>query len=343
MIDVIATIVADVNDGGWRASGKIFNDADRLTFYQSIECWFDLYTDAWEATPRPAFIGHLLPDQWEKTFQSSIAPFGAFTAQEFMKRGEIQGIYFTDQASPANEHQINGLTLAGIVSHIVGQSGENGHCNLVRGVWPEGIITLDLDTANSTAIDTYEIKQGNFWQRLQEIAKIDFYLLWMGKDNVLHFRPHPMSGSLPSVVFDLDKNLMSEPLEIETRNTENVGQILIDGTTPAGLQINGKYPTEPTAGPIVHKSGYIATANTKMSDIAERMYKFDNRSHSVTTQIGNGIGLLIDLMDRVSITYSSTTDGIAWSEKKFWVHQIKVDILQNFTAKTTLKLEAENS
>ena len=261
-----------------------------------------------------------------------------------MKRGEIQGIFFTDNAAPANEHQITDMTLADIVSHIVGQAGEFGHCNLVKDIWPEGIITTDIDFDNSTEVDSYEVKQGNFWQRLQEIAEIDFYYMWVSKANVFNFKPHPMfSASLPTPVFELDDEWLAEPLDIETRNTEQVGQIKLSGTTPAGLQITGWYPDDPTAGPIVERGNYLGTANTLMSDIAGRMYGFENRSHTVTAHIGNGTGLLIDLMDRLSITYASAADGIDWDEKKFWVHKIKVDILANFTARTTLELEAENA
>lgn len=341
-VDVIATIEASVDDGGWRASGQVFNDNDRLEWYQEIESWFDLYAGGWYGLPRPAFIGHLLPEPWSKTFQTSTTPFNAFTAQEFMKRGELQGIFFKDDATPTNEHQITDMTLADIVSHIVGQSGEYGHCNLVKDVWPEGIITTSIDTTNSTEIDSYEVKQGNFWQRLQEIAEIDFYYLWVDKANVLHFEPHPMFGaSLPTAVFDLDSALLSDPLEIENRNTEKIGQVRLNGTTPAGAQISGRYPTEPTAGPIISKSNYIGTADTLMADVAERMYKFENRSHTVNAQVGNGTGLLVDLMDRVTITYTSAVDGVAWSAKEFWIHKIKVDILANFTARTIFTLEAE--
>lgn len=339
-VDVIATIEASVDDGGWRASGQVFNDNDRLEWYQEIESWFDLYAGGWYGLPKPAFIGHLLPEPWSKTFQTSITPFNAFTAQEFMKRGELQGIFFTDQDTPTNEHQITDMTLADIVSHIVGQSGEFGHCNLVQGVWPEGIITTSIDTANSTEIDTYEVKQGNFWQRLQELANIDFYYLWFSKDNILNFKPHPMFGVIPNVVFNLDSALLAEPLKIENRNDEFIGQVKLSGTTPAGLQIYGRYPTEPTAGPINEKSGYLGTSDALMADIAERMYKYENRSHSVTAQIGNGVGLLLDLMDRITVTYTSAADGIAWSAKNFWVHGISVEILSNFTCRTTLKLEA---
>lgn len=357
-IDVIARIEASVDDGGWRASGSVFNDADKLTWYQYIESWFDLYAGTWEVLPRPALVGHLLPDPFVKTFQTSEAPFNAFTAQEFMNRGEVQGIFFKDVASsPANRHQIIDMSLAKIFYEIF-----SGHCNLMDAseaanydntLWggaittvthPEGFVKLSIDTTNSTEIDIYEVKQGNFFQRLQEIAEIDFYHLWIDKAATLHFEPHPMFGaSLPSAVLDIDSGLLAEPLEIETRNDEQIGQVILSGTTPSGLQIYGRYPTDPTAGPIVEKSGYIATADTNMDGIAERMYKYQNRSHSVTAKIGNGIGLLLDLMNRISVTYTSTPDGIAWSTKYFWIEGIIIEILQNFTCRTTLRLEAENA
>lgn len=344
-VDIIAKITADVNDGGWRATGEVLGDADKFDFYQEIEVWFDLYTSGgWEAFPRPGFKGHLVPESWQKLLQTSRAPFGAFTAQEILKRGRIQGIFFKDEGSPANQHQINGMTYADIIEHNLGKSGEYGHCNLVRGIWPEGIITLDLDSANSSAVDEYDLKEGNFWQRQQEIAEIDQYWLWVDKFNTLHFKPHPMFfGTLPTPVLTLTNDLLLEPLTIERRNPETIGQIKIQGHTPAGAQISGKYPPDPTAGPIVVRSGYLATTSSQMDTIAEWIYKFKNRDYTVQARIGNGLGLLLDLMDRLQITYTSSADGISWSEKKFWLHKIEVELRRNFTAMTTLGLEAENA
>lgn len=346
-IDVIARIEGDVENGGWQASGVVVNDADLIDFYQEIEVWFDLYIkgSGWERLPRPAFIGHLNPETIQKTFQTSKAPLRAFTSQEFLKDrdAEIQGIFFKHVASsPGNDHQIVSMTYADIVGHIMGQAGEYGHCNLVRDVWPEGFVTLNLDTANSSAVSSYDLKKGNFWTRLQEIADIDFYYLFFSKANVLNFVQHPMFGTLPTPALDLTSSLLLEPLAITPRNVQ-VGQVKLRGQTPAGLQITGIYPTDPTAGRVIERAGYMATSNAKMTTIAERMYKFENRSHTVEAKVRGGVGLLLDLMDRVSITYASAADGISWSAKKFWVHRIVVEVLTNFTARSTLLLEAENA
>lgn len=357
-VDVIGKIEGSVQDGGWTATGAVFNDADRLDFYQEIEAWFDLYAGSgWGAQPRRGFRGHLMPETWQKVFLSSEAPFSAFTAQEYMKRGEIQGIYYRNVAgSPANRHQIINMSLAKIVYEIVG-----GHCNLMHAseaanydssLWSgsfttttsdEGFMYLDIDDANSTDLDEYEVKQGNFWSRLQEIAGIEFYLLYVDKFNVLHYVPHPMfDATLPDAVLTITSDLLLEPLTIERRNTEAVGQVKLQGTTPSGLQISGKYPSNPTAGPIVYRSGYLATANTLMNTIAERMYKSETRDYRITAVLPGGIGLLLDLMDRVSMTYTSSGDGITWSAKKFWIDSISVELLAGHTARTTLVMDAEN-
>lgn len=341
-VDVVGRIEAALDRGGWQASGVVLGDADRLDFYQEIEIWLDLYAGGWEAQPRAAFRGHLLPEPWQRLIQTSQAPWSAFTAQEFMRQGQIQGIFFKDVASPANQHQINGMTYADIVEHILGKVGQHGHCNLVRGVWPEGILTLDIDRINSSPVNEYEVKAGNFWSRLQEIAEIEFYLLYVDKSSILHYVPHPMFGTLPAPVLTLSSDWLLQPLTIERRNTEQAGQIKLHGSTPAGLQIAGKFPAEPGAGPVVERSGYVAANNSQMNAIAERMYRFSNRGFTVTARIGNGVGLMLDLLDRLQITYSSAADGISWSAKKFWVHGIAVEILSNFTARTTLTLEAEN-
>lgn len=343
-LDHLGTIEGSIQDGGWRANGDIFGDADRLAWYQAVESWLWLYAGgAWEASPRLAFRGHLLPDAWQKTFQTSVAPWQGFTAQEFMRRAEVQGIFFRDESTPANAHQVNGLTYGHIIEHTCGIVGEYGHCNLVRDVWPEGFMDLNIDKTNSVAIDEHEVKRGNFWSRLQEIANIQFFLLYLDKTNTLNAIFHPMFGTLPTPVLDIDSDLLLEPLKITPRNTEQVGQIRLQGSTPAGLQISGKYPADATAGPIIQRTGFKATASTLMNTISERMYKYDNRDVSVVATLPGAIGLLLELMDRVSITYTSSVDGVAWSAKKFWIEAIRVEIQRDFMATTTLNLEAENA
>ena len=209
--------------------------------------------------------------------------------------------------------------------------------------WDEGFVLLDIDTTNSSSVDEYDLREGTLWSKLQELADNDNYYVFFDKTNKLHFIPHRMFGTLPSVVFTLTSDLMIEPLVFERRDPATVGQVKVNAFTPAGTQISGKYPSAPTAGPIQELGGYYATNSSSLGDIAERIYKFDKRDYTVTVQIGNAMGLKLELMDRVAITYSSAVDGISWSSKKFWIHEIGVDILENFTAKTTLTLEAENA
>lgn len=358
-VDVIARIEASTQDGGWRSTGAVFGDADRLQFYQQLTAWFDLYgSGAWEAGPRAAFVGHLSPEPWLKTFQSSTADWNAFTAQEVMKKGNIQGIFYKNVASsPANRHQIIDLSYAKIVYEMI-----SGHCNLMDNsqaaiydpqLWAgaftsptfqEGYVFLDLDISGSTLVSDYLVREGGFWERIEEMAQRDLYLAYTDQAGVFHFVPHPMfDAALPSPVFELTADLLLQPLRIERRNTETVGQIIIQGTTPQGLQISGRYPADPAIGPIVTRAGYLATTDTIMTTLATRQYKFSNRDYRIEAKLPGAVGLMLDLLDRLSVTYTSSADGIAWSSKKFWIDSIAVEILENFKAVTTLVMDAENS
>ena len=341
---IIAGIEGGLREGGWAASGEVFSNAGQLQYYQAVDVWYDMFSGGgWHPFVQPAFRGHLMPDPFRKTFQASVTNWSAFTGQQFLKEWDIQGIFFKNVGSPANQHQIAKMTYAEIVRHIIGQSGQYGHCNLVRGVWPEGVISLNVNNTNSNEVAEYEVKQGGFWDTLSKIAGLDEYIIYFGKDNSLNYIPHPMFGTLPTPVFTITSALMLEPLTIEKRNVEKIGQVKVQGTTPAGLQLTGKYPTSPQPGPVVVKSGYLATSAANLNDMAERIYKFNNRDYIVTVVLPGAIGLMLEIVDRVAITYTSATDGITWSEKKFWINKIIVDIGESFTAKTTLTLDAENA
>lgn len=356
-VDTIAKIEASLDNGGWSATGAVFNDADRIDFYQALNAHFRLYAGGgWEGLLRPAFRGHLVPDPWQKIFQSSNAPFKAKLANEIMKAGEVQGIYFKSVASaPANRHQIINMSYAKIIYEII-----SGHCNLMHSseaanydssLWSgafttqtfdEGFLFLDLNLTNSSLVGQYTVRQGGFWSKLSEIADIDNYLLYVDKTNTLHAIPHPMfNASLASSVLTITSGLLLEPLTIE-RRYQTVGQVRISGSTPDGTQISGKYPDDPQPGPVLQKTGYMAASNAAMTAIATRIYKYQNRDSVVTAVLPGAVGLLLELVDRVAITYTSTVDGMAWSAKKFWISDISVAVKSNFTATTTLKLDAEN-
>ena len=356
MTNVIASISADVDDGGWEADGIVFNDADALDFNQTVKSWYGYYAGGWTDNAG-AFSGHLSPDPWTKTLQSSNAPWKAYTAHEMMKRGDLQGIFFKSEASPANRHQITSMTFAKIVYEIV-----TGHCNLVTpsdgtahdsDLWgtvfttpthETGFMSLNIDYTNSATVASYEVKDGSFFSRLKEIASKEFYVVYCDKNNVFNYIPHPMFGAtVPDSVFTLTSDLLLEPLEIERRNTEDIAQFVFYGSDPSGSAISGVYPTDPNPGPIRRRGGYLCDSGSALTAIATRAYLFETREYTVTAQVGNGVGLMLDLLDRVNITYSSAADGISWTAEPFYVHKIDVSIMDDFTAKTTLVLEQENS
>jgi hypothetical protein len=343
-VDAIGHIKASLSQGGWEADGTVFNDADRLAWNQAVSYYFRLYRGgAWEENPRLGFSGHLNPNPYTKTFQGSIAPFRAYTAQEYLKKMRVQGIFFKYSASPGNQHEAP-ETYAEIVSHVIGQAGEYGHCNLSEISWPgEGFIQTDIDIANSAAHGEHLLREGTIWQRIQEIAQIENYIAYFDKFNTFHYIIRPMFGTLPDPVLDITAPLLLEPLRIIPRDTEQVGQVRIQGATPAGLQLSGVYPADPTYGPIVQETGFKASSGANITANATRRYLYENRDVTVVAALPGAIGLMLDLADRVSITYTSTADGVAWSAKKFWVEEIDVVIMDNFLAQSVLTLEAENA
>lgn len=344
-IDAIGHIRGSLSQGGWDADGTIFNDADRLAWNQAVTKYFRLYRGgSWEDNPRLAFSGHLNPNPYSKTFQGSVAPFRAYTAQEYLKKMRIQGIFFKYSASPGNQHETPQY-YAEIVEHIIGQAGEYGHCNLSQVSWPdEGFVQTDIDVANSAAHGEHLVREGTIWQRITEMAMIENYLAYFSRDNVFHYIPHPMfSGALPDPVLDITAALLLEPLRIVPRDTEQIGQVEIYGSTPAGVQISGKYPPDPTYGPVDRTTGFKSSSAAAIAAIATRKYLYANRDVTVYATLPGAIGLLLDLADRVSITYTSSADGVTWSAKKFWVEEVDVAVMPGFLAQTVLTLEAENA
>jgi hypothetical protein len=66
---------------------------------------------------------------------------------------------------------------------------------------------------------------------------------------------------------------------------------------------------------------------------------------TVRLELAGFTGLLFDLLDRVAVTYAGTSrNGVhfSWSAKKFWIHDITVNIDESGSARTLLTLEAEN-
>lgn len=343
MTNILTQISADLDNGGWEASGIVYNDANILKYDQLIKTWYSLFTqDGWQDIA-PAFFGHLRPDPWDKNFQSSEAPWSAYTAHEFLKQGDIQGIFFKDELYPANEHQITNMKFSDIVYHILGQTGETGHCNLVTPLYEDGILKLNIDSANSASVSSWEIKAGNFWTRLKEIARAEFYEIYVDKINTLNYIPHPMYGTLPDKVFTLTDDWLLEPLTFEKRDNEQIGQYILHGNQPDGTQLTGTYPTDPNPGPIVKKSGYLIDNSTDLDTIAERMYLYDTRRYTVTARVGNAVGLLVELLDRIGITYTSDVDGIYWNNEAFYINKINVTVDDNFNASTEFVLEQENT
>ena len=297
----ISRIQGSIKDGGWRCSGEILNST--LATNQEITVYSDLLTTNGLNSDHIAFNGYVLPDPLNIRFQYDSMKFAAYTAQEYMKRNRAQGVYFTDQASPQNWHQITDMTYAKIVDHIIGKTGEYGHCNLTKEAWPnDGILIKNIDDSNSSSLNMYDLKEGSFWTRLKSMADVDQYIIYMTKDNVFTYKPHTMFSPPSGFTLNLDENNILDNIIVRELKQET-GQVIISGTTPNGMQLSAKYPTDHNGGETFRKSGYVATDVSMLADVAARLYRLRNREYSIQLGVNGPIGLYCELMDRVSLTF----------------------------------------
>lgn len=332
-LSVVGRITGDVSQGGWSAAGTLFNDGDSFVINQELSIAFD---DG-DAILQPAFLGHAVPGDLSIEVQGSVIGIDSTTAQEFMKKDKVQGIFFAENATPANLHQITDMNLANILEHIV-----DFHCNLSMTNYDEGIILHNIDTTNSVGLDDWEVKEGRFWQRLTEIAFADTYVLFFDKENVLQYTPHPMFLTHPPPILNLTESDMMEPLTI-TPNYRTIGQVKIFGRDSEGFQLEAKFPTSIGQGEVIERSGVIARNATFLTRLATQIFKFESRANTIIVKLGGSIGLNLELMDLITITYARAVDGINFVATEFWIHKIDVAFQENFNSVTTLTLQQDNS
>jgi len=78
---------------------------------------------------------------------------------------------------------------------------------------------------------------------------------------------------------------------------------------------------------------------------AARHWAYLNREHTVRWTAPGLCGLLFEILDRVSITYTGTSANgvhLDWMEKKFWIQEIDVTPDDQFGGTSTFLLEEEN-
>ncbi len=362
-------ISGDLRQGGSLVSGTVDGDTDQLTFGDTVRLIGKSLANFSDPENREILTGHILetPDFNFNAF-SSQATVRAGTANYLMQGGTLQDIAFTEQATPANDHQIAPtMRISSLFSHIV-----DSHCNFLYNATtsPDGIIfSTDYDTSD-TAVSRMNVrKDNNFWNALVnklgggEEGGVQFYRPYFRRDNELVYQPAPMfQSSPPSSKGTLTKEHLRGRVRVNIRNakaTERTGQVQIVAVAGTSLTFNSAYPEfQPTDGRIVIKdSGIWSDSQARTDILAQNLYDWLTRPYTINVEVDPGLILFgddgkgLDIGDKISLTYDGPAEDTATgagvhlnlSASDFWVYKYSVTFDVNTkSAKGTLELESDN-
>lgn len=340
----ILSLEGNVQRGGWQANVTAISDQSLVTYGRETRLLTKI--EGGGAT-MPDFIsaleGSQFPQslQWDKS-QSALNVTVA-TTDYFLKNAGIQGIYFSEQASPSNPHQMTDLRLGKIVYHILTE-----HTNCTKAT-AGGWVNIDrIDTIGSTSVDVYTVRQSNsIWSVLAKIAGNEFYVRYFTKRDEFVYEPHPQyRATLPDPVISIDSTYIIGQPTITYRTDVDTDQVQLYALTDTGVILTSNYPANVGTEGVKQKFTDIRCNEQIRADLlAERAYKFLNRDFNVSLTLPGSIGSYLELYDRVSLSYTGTSiNGVTvdWTDKKFWVSSIRLVRQGNFGAVTELELDEEN-
>ena len=207
----------------------------------------------------------------------------------------------------------------------------------------------DPDNLDGTmAVQRYTVREtNNLWSRIVEIARNEFFVAYFDKTDMFHYVRHPMyQQTLPTPVMTFDENFCLTPPIVEDRASQQVRQVRLHAVTDTGLTLHAPHPPSPTHvyGKVEEVSRIRCNAQTTLEHWAETYYSYLNRDYTVRWSAPGLCGLLFEILDRVQITYSDTTENgvhVEWDKKKFWITDITVMPDEGFSGRTEFILEAE--
>lgn len=366
---VVNSIRGDLRQGGTVVTGIIYGDTDLLQLGDNVRLIGKSLADVEDADYRQFFTGHVLetPSYSFDVF-SSQTPVRIGTANYLLMGGTLQDVAFTEQGSPANDHQISPtMRISSCFSHVI-----NKHCNFVFNATtaPDGIIfSTDIDTTD-TAVSRLNVrKDNNFWNALQnklgggEEGGVQFYRPYFRRDNKLVYQPATLfQTSPPASKGTLTKEHVRGTVRVDVRNArpqERVGQVKIVAATGDSGILESIYPaTQPEDGRIITKdSGIWADSQGRADTLAQNLFDWLTRPYTLTVNVDPGLilfgddGLGLDIGDKVTVTYDGPTEDTATgagvslnlSAQDFWVYGYAVNYdADNKTGNGQLTLEADN-
>lgn len=366
---IINQISGDLRQGGVLVTGTVFGDTDLLQFGDNVRLIGKAFAGSDDLVFREIFNGHVLetPDYQFDAFTSQ-ATVRLGTANYLMQGGTLQDIAFTEQGSPANDHQIAAtMRISSCFSHIV-----ESHCNFIYNATsaPDGIIfNTNIDTSDTALARLNVRKDNNFWNALTnklgggEEGGVQFYRPYFTRSNKLVYQAAPLFlASPPTSKGTLTKEHIRGTVRVTIRNAkpqERTGQTQITAVKSSNEVLEAKYPTtQPGDGRIVTKdSGVWADTQARANTLAQNLYEWLTRPYTLTVEVDPGLILFaddgqgIDIGDKIAITYDGPTEDTATgasvdlnlSAQAFWVYGWSINYdNDNKSAKGFLELESDN-
>jgi hypothetical protein len=380
---MVGNLNGSISRGGWEVKLTVMSDTDLILPMHLVHLWWEGIFGTGEGGDVPpggklAFQGHTLPQQFSFDVTGSLTTIDASTSDSILRLGWCQGIHFWDAlaGARANYHQFSNasenLTMGRIVAHLLGYYDDWGvppatnpdwvsHTNLVYHAIhnPHGWITLDHVTtepfaspgnlSGSMQVQRYIVRETtNLWQRLQEIARNEFFVIYFDKTDTLWYTRHPMYRlPLPDPVMTFDNNFVIGRPTVTTRRPNQIRQVKLHAVTDEADTLHATYPASPVHvyGNVHDQSRIRCNDQDTLDEWARTYYLFQNRDYTVRWTAPGLCGLLFELLDRVQITYTGTSANgvhIDWTNKKFWIHDITVTPGREFGGTSVFVLEAES-
>ena len=346
----LTSLNGSLTRGGWIASGTLKNGVTALEYGEHVilsgrsGCgWLD-------ANFSLMLDGYTFAGASSVTFDkfSSSASVQMGTPDNLL-HGFVQGIGFTDQASPQNSHQITGLRISDTVEHIL-----ESHVDVIY----QGIIT-NLDITDSTTVDFINVRESNdMWRRIQQMGGGDslgeLYNAYFTRDGTFHYKP-AMLISTPASLGTLDSEYIRGRPRIIDRagNPKNlVSQVDLHTVKAKKANVetfNKIFPATPSAGSLLSiKRGVWANSQARTDAMAEAIYTWKNRAYTLSLMVD--VGMIfnegIDIGQTVTVDYDGALDdgGSGMSldiSGDYSVYGIAINVAGGFQAGATLTLESQ--
>jgi hypothetical protein len=354
---ILQSIEGDGDRGGWQAVASFANDQDEAVYGRRVDIYWTPEGDGtWADEPILGITGSIIPQSVRFDIRQSGTGFSVVTTDNFLASAGLQGIYFTDTDPATNPHQYADLRLGTIVKHIIEQHTNISSTANVQdtdgtdtgnpiGGWVD---TSNIDVIFSTKVDVFTVRQSNaLWQAIKNVARNEFYVAYMSKDDKFNYEPHPVFKTvLDPFTLDIDADMIIGQPEIRFRDRVDFDQIVLAALTDDGEILRAQYPDNITAqGRRKNITNLRCNDQNRLNNLAQRAFSFETRLYNLRIQLPGASGLYLELFDRVSFTYTGTARNgvsLSFTNEPFFVNKIRVNRSGNFGAVTELELEQEN-